>query len=93
MTEFHYETAPEVCSESIDIKIDDSGSCKKIHSVCFNGGCPGSLAAVSALVKNKTPQEAIKLLRGITCGSKNTSCPAQLAMALQIICGQQTQEK
>jgi uncharacterized protein (TIGR03905 family) len=86
MKEFHFTTAPEVCSESIDIKIDNSGETAKIHSVRFNGGCPGSLAAVSALVKNKKPQDAITLLKNITCGNKNTSCPAQLAKALEIIC-------
>ena len=80
MKKFNYITAPEVCSESIDIEMDDNG---KISFVRFNGGCPGSLTAVAALVRNKTPQEAIRIIEGITCGYKTTSCPDQLAKALK----------
>ena len=79
MKKFNYITCDAVCSDSIDIEIDDSG---KISFVRFNGGCPGSLTAVSALVKGKYPLEAIEILNGIICGSKTTSCPDQLAKAL-----------
>lgn len=79
MKKINYITCDAVCSESIDITLDDSG---KIAFIRFNGGCPGSLTAVAALTKGKTPAEAIKILSGITCGSKNTSCPDQLAQAL-----------
>ena len=84
MKKFNFITAPEVCSNSIDIEINDDG---KISFVRFNGGCPGSLSAVAALVRNKTPQEAIRIISGITCGNKNTSCPDQLAKALKKIDG------
>ena len=30
-----------------------------------------------------TPEEAAKRLRGITCGPRDTSCPDQLAIALE----------
>ncbi|MBE6355932.1 MAG: TIGR03905 family TSCPD domain-containing protein [Lentisphaerae bacterium] len=80
MKKFNFTTSPEVCSTSIDVEIGDSG---KITFVRFNGGCHGSLQAVSALVKGKTPEEAAGIIRGILCGNKNTSCPDQLAIALE----------
>ncbi|MBR7131242.1 MAG: TIGR03905 family TSCPD domain-containing protein [Lentisphaeria bacterium] len=80
MKKYHYPTSGEVCSQSIDIEIAADGKIAKVH---FNGGCPGSLSAVSLLVSGKTPDEAVKLLSGVTCGSKNTSCPDQLAQALK----------
>lgn len=44
MKKINFTTAPAVCSTSIDIEIDDNG---KISFVRFNGGCHGSLQAVS----------------------------------------------
>ena len=75
---FGYRTSNEVCSESILVDIQDG----KIAEVQFNGGCPGSLAAVSKLVVGMTPERAISILSGIRCGGKSTSCPDQLAQAL-----------
>ena len=68
-----------VCSDSIFVDIENG----KIAEVKFNGGCPGSLTAVSKLVVGMTPQQAIAMLGGIPCGGKNTSCPDQLARALK----------
>lgn len=76
---FDYRTSSEVCSESVCVDIRDG----KIAEVQFDGGCPGSLAAVSKLVVGMTPQQAISILSGIRCGGKSTSCPDQLARALQ----------
>ena len=76
---FGYKTSNEVCSESLLVDIRNG----KIAEVQFNGGCPGSLAAVSKLVVGMTPQQAIAILAGTRCGGKNTSCPDQLARALQ----------
>ena len=76
---FGYRTSNEVCSESIQVDIRDG----KIAEVQFDGGCPGSLAAVSKLVVGMTPQQAIDILAGTRCGGKSTSCPDQLARALQ----------
>jgi uncharacterized protein (TIGR03905 family) len=76
---FGFKTANEVCSDSIFVNIENG----KIAEVQFNGGCPGSLAAVSKLVVGMTPQQAIGILDGIRCGGKSTSCPDQLARALK----------
>ena len=68
-----------VCSASIDVELKDG----VIDSVQFTGGCNGNLQGISALVKGMTPQAAISRLRGIRCGFKSTSCPDQLAQALE----------
>lgn len=67
------------CSSAIDIELKDG----VIDSVVFTGGCNGNLKGISALVKGMTPEEAIGRLKGIRCGFKNTSCPDQLARALE----------
>lgn len=68
-----------VCSSAIDIELKDG----VIESVQFTGGCNGNLKGICALVKGMTAEEAIKRLNGITCGFKSTSCPDQLARALE----------
>ena len=67
------------CSTSIDVELKDG----VIDSVKFTGGCNGNLQGISALVKGMTPEEAISRLKGIRCGFKPTSCPDQLAHALE----------
>ena len=67
------------CSTSIDVGLKDG----VIDSVKFTGGCNGNLQGISALVKGMKPEEAISRLKGIRCGFKPTSCPDQLAHALE----------
>ena len=67
------------CSTSIDVELKDG----VIDSVKFTGGCNGNLQGISALVIGMKPEEAISRLKGIRCGFKPTSCPDQLAHALE----------
>jgi len=67
------------CSTAIDIELKDG----LIESVIFTGGCNGNLQGIGALVKGMKPEEAISRLKGIRCGFKPTSCPDQLALALE----------
>lgn len=67
------------CSTMIDVELKDG----VIDSVKFTGGCNGNLQGISALVKGMKPEEAIRRLKGIRCGFKPTSCPDQLAHALE----------
>ncbi|MBR6664844.1 MAG: TIGR03905 family TSCPD domain-containing protein [Lachnospiraceae bacterium] len=67
------------CSTAIDVEVKDG----RIESVKFTGGCNGNLQGISALVKGMTVEEAISRLKGIRCGFKSTSCPDQLAKALE----------
>ena len=67
------------CSTMIDVELKDG----VIDSVKFTGGCNGNLKGISALVKGMKTEEAISRLKGIRCGFKPTSCPDQLAHALE----------
>lgn len=67
------------CSSAIDIEVKDG----IIESVAFTGGCHGNLQGISRLVEGMKVEEAISRLKGIRCGFKSTSCPDQLAQALE----------
>ena len=67
------------CSTMIDVELKNG----VIDSVKFTGGCNGNLQGIGALVKGMKPEEAISRLKGIRCGFKPTSCPDQLAHALE----------
>ena len=67
------------CSTAIDIEVNDG----IIDSVSFIGGCNGNLQGISSLVKGMKVEDAISKLKGIRCGFKSTSCPDQLAQALE----------
>ncbi len=68
-----------VCSRAIDFDIVDN----KVVNVSFDGGCNGNLKGIGNLVEGMDVEDAIQKLSGITCGYKNTSCPDQLAKALE----------
>lgn len=68
-----------VCSSAIDIEVDGD----VIRSVKFTGGCHGNLQGISKLVEGMQVEDAVSRLKGIRCGFKNTSCPDQLAQALE----------
>lgn len=78
--EYIYE--PEgVCSQQMIINVEED----IIKSVTIIGGCAGNTVGVSRLVEGMKIDEAIKRLKGIPCGYKDTSCPDQLARALEEI--------
>ena len=74
------------CSSSIDLEIEDN----TIQSVVFTGGCNGNLQGISSLVRGMNIDDAISKLKGIKCGMKSTSCPDQLAKALEAYKQEQT---
>lgn len=67
------------CSRMINIEIEDG----IIKDCSFVGGCAGNTQGVAALVKGMNVEEAISKIKGIKCGFKGTSCPDQLALALE----------
>ncbi len=69
-----------VCSRSISLEIDDD---KTIKSVSFVGGCNGNTQGVCSLVKGMKAEDVIAKLRGINCNGRGTSCPDQLAKAIE----------
>lgn len=70
------------CSKFINIDIDDDN---KLHNVTFLGGCQGNTCGISRLVESMDADEVVARLRGVTCGSKPTSCPDQLSLAIEAL--------
>lgn len=75
---FKYKTKG-TCSQEIQFDIVDG----KLSGVKFIGGCSGNTQGVARLVEGMAPEEAVAKLSGIKCGFKPTSCPDQLARAIQ----------
>ena len=75
---YHF-TPAVVCAREITYDEVDG----KVHGVHFEGGCNGNGKGVAALAEGHTPEELIALLKDIECKTKGTSCPAQLARALE----------
>lgn len=69
-----------VCSKEINFDVVGN----KIKNVSFIGGCDGNLLGISSLVEGMDINEVISRLKGIQCSSKDTSCPDQLARALEV---------
>ena len=69
-----------VCSKLMQIRIKDN----IIEDIEIIGGCSGNLTGISFLVRGMDISDVITKLEGISCGSKPTSCPDQLAQALNL---------
>lgn len=69
------------CSRAINLEVEDG----IIKHVEFEGGCNGNTQGVARLVEGMEVDAAIQKLSGIKCGFKDTSCPDQLARALEKI--------
>ena len=70
-----------VCSGQMEIETENG----IIKSVNIIGGCSGNLQGISRLVEGMTVDEAIKRMRGIRCGSKSTSRPHKLLIAIESV--------
>ena len=69
------------CSRQVIVDVEDG----VITDCSFVGGCSGNTKGVAALVVGMKVDEAIAKIKGIKCGFKDTSCPDQLALALESI--------
>ena len=78
MDNINYRTSG-TCSREINIEVEDG----VVRSVKFVGGCHGNTQGVSRLVEGMNVDDVIAKLKGIKCGFKPTSCPDQLARALE----------
>ena len=67
------------CATEVKFTIEDG----KMRDVRFQGGCDGNLKAVVRLVEGRPADEVAAVLSGIRCGRKSTSCPDQLAKAIE----------
>ena len=76
---YNYRTKG-VCSKEMHIELNDDHTFKSVEVI---GGCNGNLKGICALAVGMPAAEIKQTLKGITCGSKDTSCPDQLAAALE----------
>ena len=77
-----YRYRPQgVCSSEIIIDVENN----IIKNLQVINGCNGNLKGIASLVKGMNINDVIVKLKGIKCGIKNTSCPDQIAIALQNI--------
>ena len=76
--QYEYKTKG-TCSQRILFDIEDG----KVYNVTYLGGCHGNLQGISRLVEGMAVNEVIAKVKGIRCGMKSTSCPDQLAKALE----------
>lgn len=76
-------TTKGTCASKILFDIYEEDGVKRVKNVQFVGGCNGNTQGVSKLVDGMTAEEIISRLKGIKCGFKSTSCPDQLARAIE----------
>ena len=67
------------CSRAVIVDVEDG----VITECQFVGGCSGNTQGVASLVKGMKVEDAVAKIKGIKCGMKSTSCPDQLALALE----------
>ncbi len=79
MKQIHYTTFG-TCSQEINIELDENNT---IQYCEFIGGCMGNTSGICQLVKGMSATDVISRLKGVRCGMKSTSCPDQLARALE----------
>ena len=72
-------TTKGTCSRLIKFDVDGD----KVKDVQFVMGCNGNTQGVAKLVEGMDIHEVIKRLKGIDCNGRGTSCPDQLAKALE----------
>lgn len=68
-----------VCSTRLEFELENG----IVRDIKFEGGCSGNLQGVGRLAEGRNALEVIGILKGIRCGRKATSCPDQLACAIE----------
>lgn len=70
-----------VCSRYIDVEVEGD----VVKSVKFFGGCNGNTQGIAKLTEGMKIDDVIAKLKGTRCGMRSTSCPDQLAKALEVV--------
>lgn len=79
MAKFSFEPKG-VCASNIEFELDNN----IIKNVRFTRGCNGNTQGISALVEGMNVDDVISRLKGTNCNGRGTSCPDQLARALEL---------
>ncbi len=76
-----YSYTPKgVCSSEIRFETDGD----IVKNIQFIRGCSGNTQGVAKLAEGMKIEEVIKRLKGTDCANRGTSCPDQLAKALEL---------
>ena len=67
------------CSTKINLDIENN----TIKNIDIENGCNGNLKGIKSLITGMNIDEVISKLKGIDCHGKGTSCPDQIARALE----------
>jgi len=76
---FEYIPSQMVCSTKYTFEIENN----IIKSVYIENGCQGNTIGLSRLLEGMDIDTAISKIKGIDCRGKGTSCPDQVARALE----------
>ena len=68
-----------ICAIGIDFEVVDG----RVYDVRFTGGCDGNHKGIVRLVEGEDAGKVAERLAGTTCGPRPTSCPDQLAKAIE----------
>ena len=67
------------CSRKIEFELENG----IVKNMRFTGGCSGNTTGLSQLVEGMDAKAVIARLKGVRCGMRPTSCPDQMAQALE----------
>ena len=67
------------CSREIHYSVKDG----VVESIEVLGGCNGNLKGICRLITGMPVEQVIKAFKGVDCGGRGTSCPDQIAQALE----------
>ena len=73
--------AKGTCSRKIIIDVENG----VVNNVKFIGGCSGNTQGIASLAKGMKVENVIKKCKGIDCAGRGTSCPDQVAKAMEEI--------
>ena len=79
MSTFSY-TPRGVCSRKITFDLENG----IVKNVQFTSGCNGNTQGLSRLAEGMKAADVIARLKGVDCGGRGTSCPDQLANAIEL---------
>ena len=75
----HSYKTKNTCSSRIDFDLEDG----IVRNIKFHGGCMGNTQGVAVLAEGMKAEEIIDRCKNIQCGFRGTSCPDQLALAIE----------
>lgn len=68
------------CSVLTRVDLAEDHTIRKVEVM---GGCNGNLKGICQLLEGMKAEDAIRRMKGTTCGPRPTSCPDQISRALE----------